>query len=124
MSSRLSQFSGEKYLSMETYRKTGQPVRTPVWFIERSGVFYVRTSEDTGKYKRIRNNQNIKIAPCNSRGKVKGEWVKAVARPVDENETDRVYKLLKQKYGIIYRITRMFLRGAKYVVLEIRVSEN
>jgi PPOX class probable F420-dependent enzyme len=124
MSSRLSQFAGKKYLNIETYRRNGESVRTPVWFVESDGILYVRTSEDTGKYKRIRNNPSVQIAPCDSRGKPKGEWVKAEAKIANKDEAERAFRLLEQKYGIIYKMMRTFLRGRDYVVLEIRPGDK
>lgn len=115
----LSQLAGEKYISIETYRKRGQPVRTPVWFAESGGILYVRTSDDTGKYKRIRNDSSVQVAPCGMRGKVKGEWVKAEARIVSDDEKERAYKMLEKKYGLIYKMSSMFLGGRNYVVLAI-----
>jgi PPOX class probable F420-dependent enzyme len=120
MSGAFSQFEGQKYLNIETYRKSGEPVRTPVWFVERDGILYVRTSEDTGKYKRIRNNPRVQVAPCNSRGRLKGAWVKAEAKIVDKVDSDKVFSLLAKKYGMMFRMMRTFLRGRDYVVLEIR----
>jgi hypothetical protein len=124
MSTGLSQFEGVKYLSIESYKRSGQPVRTPVWFAVRDSVFYVRTSKDTGKYKRIRNNPNVQIVPCDSRGNVKGEWAKAEAKIATEEEAQQVYKLLQQKYGIMYKMTTTFLRGRNYAVLEIRLKDS
>jgi PPOX class probable F420-dependent enzyme len=124
MSSRLSQFAGQKYLSIETYRKSGEAVRTPVWFVESDGILYVRTSEDTGKYKRIRNNPSVQVAPCNSRGRLKGAWIKAEAKTAGKDVSEKVFGLLAQKYGMIFRMMRTFLRGKDYVVLEIRPAEG
>jgi PPOX class probable F420-dependent enzyme len=115
----LSQLAGEKYISIETYRKSGQPVRTPVWFAESGGILYVRTSDDTGKYKRIRNDSSVQVAPCGMRGNVKGEWVKAEARIVSDDEKERAYKMLEKKYGLIYKMSSIFLGGRNYVVLAI-----
>ena len=36
--SALSQFANEKYLNLETYRKNGTPVLTPVWFADENGI--------------------------------------------------------------------------------------
>ena len=63
----IAQFSNAKYFSLETFRKTGVGVRTPVWFAEDPALpspggittFYVYTLPDSGKTKRIRNR-----APC------------------------------------------------------------
>ena len=118
--------AGEKYISLETYRKNGQGVRTPVWFIESSGgdssTLYVRTSDDTGKYKHIRNNPSVQIAPCDIRGGVKGEWVKGEARIANQEEKLMTFKMLEEKYGIVYKMTRMFLSRKNYVVIAIRVT--
>jgi PPOX class probable F420-dependent enzyme len=118
----LLQFDGEKYLNLETYRKNGRAVRTPVWFVESDGTLYVRTSDDTGKYKRIRNNPSVQIAPCDMRGKVKGKWVKGEARIANEEEKLKAFKMLEKKYGMIYKMTRMFLSGKNYVVITIHMT--
>ena len=118
MSGMLAQFSGEKYLCIESYRKTGVPVRTPVWFVEMDGALYVRTSSDTGKYKRIRNNSHVKIAPCDMRGKVKGEWVEANAVAAPSAEEGAAFRLLKKKYGMTYVMANIFLKK-RYVLLKI-----
>ena len=69
-------FEGQKYLSLETFRKNGEGVRTPIWFAaEKDGgaaVLYIYTIADTGKVKRIRNNPRVRIAPCDMRGNVTG----------------------------------------------------
>jgi PPOX class probable F420-dependent enzyme len=117
----LSQFAGEKYINVETYRKNGQGVRTPVWFIESDGILYVRTADDTGKYKRIRNNPSVQIAPCNMRGSVKGKWVKGEARIASEDEKLKAFKMLEKKYGMIYKMSRTFLLSKNYVVIAIRL---
>ena len=50
------EFQGQKYVSLVTFRKNGVPVYTPLWFAEQDGKLYVQTRNDSGKYKRIRNN--------------------------------------------------------------------
>ena len=118
--------AGEKYINLETYRRNGRRVRTPVWFVESgsgdSSVLYVRTSDDTGKYKRIRNNPSVQIAPCDMRGGVKGQWVKGEARIASEEEKLKAFKMLEKKYGMIYKMTRMFMSGKNYVVIAIRIT--
>ncbi len=122
----MSHFASEKYISLKSYRKNGQGVRTPVWFVEsgssENNILYVRTSDDTGKYKRIRNNPSVQIAPCDMRGSVKGKWVKGEARITGEEEKLKAFKMLEKKYGILYKMTRMFLSGKNYVVIAILIS--
>jgi len=122
----LSQFTGKKHISIETYRKTGDAVRTPVWFIEESGELLVRTDSSTGKIRRIRNNPRVRIVPCNARGTIKGTWVDGEARIIEAGSSERVFSLLKKKYGMSYRLIRLvqrFSRGKAHPVgLAIRVS--
>ncbi len=92
-------FTAERYLSLETYRRTGQAVATPVWFVVDGGVIYVYSLADAGKVKRIRNNPRVRIAPCDVRGALKGAWLDATARIVDEREAAAAQKLLVAKYG-------------------------
>ena len=123
----MSQLAGEKYINLETYRKNGQGVRTPVWFVQEDdgdggSLFYVRTSDDTGKYKRVRYNPSVQIAPCDMRGGVKGKWVKGEARIASEEEKVKAFKMLEKKYGLMYKMTRMFLSGKNYVVIAIHIK--
>ena len=119
---KLSHFTGEKYINLETYRKNGLGVKTPVWFVESDGILYVRTSNDAGKYKRIRSNPSVQIAPCDMRGSLKGEWVKGEARMANEDEKLKGLKMLEKKYGVMYKMTKIFQSGKNYVVIAIRVE--
>jgi len=71
----LEEIKSEKYISLETYRKNNQPVKTPVWFVIKNDLIYVVTRDQTGKVKRLRNNLQVKFALCTIKGKVTGEWV-------------------------------------------------
>ena len=72
--SRLAQFADQQYLNLETYRKDGRAVRTPVWFAEdEGGVLYLRTVKDAGKVKRIRRQARVRVAPCDMAGTVTRE---------------------------------------------------
>ena len=41
----------KKYISLETYRKNGISIRTPVWFVILDDIIHVVTREKTGKIK-------------------------------------------------------------------------
>src|ERR1700758_5825300 len=62
----------QKYLSLGTFRKNGLAVQTPVWFAEQDGKIYAMTRNDSGKFKRIRNNTTERVAPSTIRGKIIG----------------------------------------------------
>lgn len=105
---RLAQLASERYLSLETYRRTGQAVPTPVWFVVHRDSIYVYTLASAGKVKRIRNNPRVRIAPCDARGTLKGAWVEATARIVDETEAAQAHDLLVAKYGWMKRLADLF----------------
>lgn len=119
-----AQFAGQQYLNLESYRKTGQPVRTPLWFAEDDGVFYAYSLADSFKIKRLRNNPQVRIAPCDMRGNVKGEWVAARARLLDEAGARRTHELLNRKYGLLKRVAQMLakLRGHKHAAFAIEIK--
>jgi PPOX class probable F420-dependent enzyme len=124
----VGQFANTKYLSLETFRKTGVGVRTPVWFAEDPGrqptTFYVYTLPDSGKAKRIRNNPKVRIAPCNMRGALRGAWVDAQARICSGDEAANGQSLLTQKYGLMKRIGDFFsrMRGRTQIILAIEIE--
>jgi len=105
---KLSQFAGEKYLNIESYRKSGKAVGTPVWFAEDGGQLYIYSLADAGKVKRIRNNPVVRVAPCDFRGNLKGEWAEARARILDSDEATRGHRLLDQKYGMLKKAGNIF----------------
>lgn len=98
--SALEQFANQKYLNLETYRRNGNGVRTPVWFVEHEGKLYVRTGAKSGKAKRIRNFPNVQVAPCKAQGEVIGKWVSGTARRVDGKQADVINQLFSRKYGL------------------------
>lgn len=102
---RFSSLDGRKYLSLETYRKSGKGVRTPVWFATSDGsVLYVYSTADSGKAKRIRRSGVVRIAPCDARGNITGDWIAAQATLVTGSEFDRGMQLLNRKYWPLKRM--------------------
>jgi len=115
---KLAPFANQKYISLETYRKNSQAVRTPVWFAESDGQLYVYTLADAGKAKRLRNNPRARIAPCDMRGRVIGEWSDAQARFVQGEEATRANDLLDHKYWMkrFFNLTSKLRRTPRVVI--------
>ena len=117
MADSIAQFAGAKYLSLETYRKTGVAVQTPVWFAQdvshrdpRITVFYIYSEANAGKVKRIRNNPKVRVAPSSIRGALRGTWVEGRARILGEDEAAHGQELLRQKYGLLKTMGDFFGR--------------
>jgi PPOX class probable F420-dependent enzyme len=106
----LAQFAGQKYLSLESFRRDGRGVRTPVWFAEERGRLYVYTEAASYKVKRIRNNPRVRVAPCDVRGRVRGPWADATARVLDDAGSRRTHELLNRKYGLLKRVADVAAR--------------
>ena len=127
MDSRLSQFEGKLFLNLETFRRSGQGVKTPVWFTQDGLTIYVRTVAGSGKVKRVRNNGTVRIVPCEANGNPTGEWVLAHAVEVTDAETAELVRgLLEKKYGAVQ--VRSFaaltaVRREKYTVLKIELEQ-
>jgi uncharacterized protein len=109
----------QKYISLTTFRKSGVGVNTPVWFAERDGKLYVVTEKKSGKSKRIRNNPNVKIAPCTFRGKIIGPEFAGKARilpPGEESAAAR--QVIRKKYWL----ARLSVRPQKNEYVEIELT--
>ncbi len=90
----------ERYVSLATFRKDGREVKTPVWIAAGDGRVFVYTNVTSGKVKRIRNNGRARVAPSDARGRVKGDWVDAKARLIEDPEgRERGIRTLVEKYG-------------------------
>ena len=120
-------FAGQKYLNLETFRKSGAGIKTPVWFATEPSVsldsngakLYIYTIGVSGKVKRIRNNPRVKIAPSNAGGKPLGDWVSAHAEIVTGSEAQHGMQLLNEKYFPSKQILDFFakLRPRERVVM-------
>jgi uncharacterized protein len=119
------EMTSHQYLNLETFRKSGVGVKTPVWFVVEGSSIFIRTAASSGKVKRLRRNPCVNIAPCRANGSLLGEWVQAEAREVtDQKVRRRVEKLLDKKYGLATKLFSIAagLKGWKHTVLEIQGS--
>ena len=96
--SKLAPFDGQNYISLETFKKNGQGVKTPVWFVLHENAFYVYTEADSWKVKRIRNNPRVRVAVCSMRGTIKGPWLDGTASLVEGDDRRAADRLLDRKY--------------------------
>lgn len=106
----------EPYVNLATYRKSGAEVRTPVWIAGDTETCYVFSEARAGKIKRIRANSRVRLAACDIRGNVKGEWVDGTARIVeDQAEVDALYRAFSRKYGWQMWATNLLARIARRI---------
>ena len=115
MGNQLEQFHDQKYINLETYKKDGTPVRTPVWFVIDNDLIYVITRESTGKVKRLKNNHDVRIVLCSFKGEPKNDWLKGKAEKIVGEKADMVISLRKKKYGISARLVGLLRKGNSIV---------
>ncbi len=126
----LHDFIGEKYLSLETFRRSGAGVRTPVWFATADGAdgairLYVYSTADAGKVKRVRHNDAVRIAPCTVSGAITGGWIDARAGVVTGDAAEQGMRLLNRKYWPWKSLLDVLSRlrpGRNRAMIEIRAA--
>lgn len=123
----MSDFANHKYVQLITFRKTGTPVGTPMWFgLDGSGKMYMQTNAASAKVKRLRNRPELEVMPSDSRGKPLGAaWRGTATVHGPQSEVARTsIALLKQHYGWIFRVFNfgLWLFRRNLVYLEIQLE--
>jgi uncharacterized protein len=95
---------GQHYCLLVTFRRSGEPVPTPVLFGMQDGKLYLRTDAATAKVGRIRNDPRVLVGPANSRGKPRGPLAHGTARLMSVDENDAAYAVLKRNYTPMQRL--------------------
>ena len=101
MGNQLEQFLEQKYINLETYKKDGTSIRTPVWFVIDKDLIYVITRDSTGKVKRLKNNQDVQIVPCSFKGEPKNEWIKGKAEKITGKEADKALNFVRKNMACL-----------------------
>ena len=97
----------QRFVSLTTFRKSGEPVSTPVWVGRDGDALIVTTPETSGKVKRIRNSERVEVRPCNRMGRVEEgtESIAGVARLLtDDKDRKRLTEVIRRKYKFEYRV--------------------
>ncbi|NOX51555.1 MAG: PPOX class F420-dependent oxidoreductase [Gammaproteobacteria bacterium] len=104
-----------RYISLATFRKSGESVATPVWFAQVDDAYYVFSAGSAGKVKRLRNSGEAKVATCDMAGKLEGQWYGANAILLNDPERSDLINgnveeiaialdALRSKYGLQMRL--------------------
>ena len=106
----LLDFADVQYINLETFKKDGTKVTTPVWVAQLNNTLVVTTGKNAGKVKRIRNNGKAIIYTTNQSGskKLSEELVVQGSILTDEDLKTEAVNILKKKYGMM---AKMMLKG-------------
>ena len=116
-----------RYINLESFKKDGNGVKTPVWCAPLDGSIVVFSEGEAYKVKRVRRNPKVRVAECDVRGKVLGPWHDGSCVVVeDPAKEERAYAALRQKYGYQMRMLDFFSgiagKKKKRKVLEITLG--
>lgn len=101
----------EPFVSLTTFRRSGEAVATPVWVARDGDALVVITADGSGKVKRLRRDPRVVLRPCDRRGRVAPEAASAEGRgevvdaPAAQEGPRRA---LAAKYGWQWRLTALF----------------
>ena len=99
----LDEIARLQYVSLTTFRRSGQPVATPVWVARDGDEVVVISVDGVGKTKRLAHTAGVELRPCDVRGRVAAGapcWL-GTARVVRDREgLDAVRRAMSAKYPL------------------------
>ena len=106
-----SQLAEERYVSLMTFRRDGNGVSTPMWVAPLDGKLYAVTDGRSVKMKRLKRSDRIRLAVCDSSGRVRGQWIEGRGAKVQDPALEERARLaLAQKYGFMFATVSFFSR--------------
>ena len=105
----LADLAHEEFVSLTTYRRSGDAVSVAVWIApDANGGLLVTTTERSGKVKRLRRDRRVQLRPCDRRGAVAVDapTVSAQADIIGApEEVRRMREAIRAKYGARMKVT-------------------
>ncbi len=96
-----------RFVSLTTFRRSGEPVSTPVWVGRDGGALVVLTPADSGKVKRLRHDPRVELRPCGRFGAV-ADGVEPVAGTAEVREhpddVERARATIRRTYPLESRL--------------------
>lgn len=103
----LTALGDQPFVSLTTFRRSGERVSTPVWVGRDGDGLVVTTPAGSGKVKRLRNDPRVELRPCGRMGRV-DEGAEPVAGTAEiltgPDDQERLTGIVREKYGLEYRV--------------------
>jgi uncharacterized protein len=93
-----------RYMALETRKRDGSWVSTPVNLVVDGDRVHFRTWSRAGKAKRLHNFPEVRFAASDWRGRVQGPQLCGTARLLVGEEDRRVASLMNRKYPVLQGI--------------------
>jgi PPOX class probable F420-dependent enzyme len=97
----------ERFISLTTFRRSGEAVSTPVWVGRDGDALVVLTPAGSGKVKRLRHDPRVELRPCGRFGQVADDAVPVAGRAVIREEPAHVARarhVIRRTYPIESRL--------------------
>jgi uncharacterized protein len=96
-----------RFVSLTTFRRSGEPVSTPVWIGRDGGALVVLTPAGSGKVKRLRDDPRVELRPCGRFGAVP-DGVEPVVGTAelreDPADVERAHDTIRRTYPLESRL--------------------
>jgi PPOX class probable F420-dependent enzyme len=100
----LRRFVPEKVVLLQTRKRDGSWVYTPVNIAVQGSRAFFRTPALASKNKRLRNFSEVRFQPCTWLGKPTGPAVEATARLLSGADSSVARRLINGKYPFVQRV--------------------
>jgi len=93
-----------QFIRLTTFRRSGVPVPTPVWFVVDGDALLVTTMDSTGKAKRLRHTSRVTVCVSDRRGNANGPELEATADVLHDDAAVDVRVRVTKRYGLQGRL--------------------
>jgi PPOX class probable F420-dependent enzyme len=108
-----------RFVSLTTFRRSGEPVSTPVWIGRDGGALVVLTPAGSGKVRRLRHDPRVEIRPCGRFGKVP-DGVQPVAATAELREVPADVEQARATIRRTYPLESRLVLGIERLVERLR----
>ena len=108
-----------RFLSLTTFRRSGEPVSTPVWVGRDGEKLVVLTPAGSGKVRRLRHDPRVEIRPCGRFGRV-ADGVEPVAGTAEVRERPADVVRARETIRRAYPIESRLVLGIERLVERLR----
>jgi uncharacterized protein len=120
----IEQIICQQVLNPETFRKNGDCMKTPVWFVQDGETLIETPMANSLKVKHYRNNERLNLVASKVNRKGTGSWIPARALEIDDpGIQSNVSQLFNKKYGLMKKLfdNQRAKNGGENTILEIKL---
>ena len=113
-----------RFIDLVTFRRSGEPVGTPVLFVQDGDRLLVRTAAGTGKLKRLAHTPDVELTPADSKGRHLGATSTGTARVLGPEAIGPALRAIHAKHRIAGPLATFVRhrRGQSDVIVEITLD--